>query len=78
MIQKLSGVFMKHIVGIGLLVLVALVVRFLGAYSRVGLDVYVHATYYVIPIRMIGFWLLIGIASAWFLIVAYKFARHVY
>ena len=66
---------MKHLIGIGLLVAVALVVR-LGLLTSVGPDIYVHDTYRVIPLRIVGFWLLMGIASLWFLIAAYKFARH--
>jgi hypothetical protein len=53
----------------------ALVMR-LGAFSNMGLDIYVHDTYRVVPLRIVVFWLLIGIATVWFLIAAAKFARH--
>ncbi len=66
---------MKHLVGAGTLVVVALVVR-LWAFQSIGLDISVHDTYRVIPLRVVGFWLLIGIAAAWFLVAAYKFRRH--
>jgi hypothetical protein len=66
---------MKHLVGAGTLVAVALVVR-LWAFQSIGLDIYVHGIYRVIPLRVVGFWLLIGIAAAWFLVAAYKFRRH--
>ena len=65
---------MRHVIGIGFLLVLALVVR-LGAFSNVGVDIYVHDTYRVIPLRIVGFWVLIGIASVWFLIAASKFAR---
>jgi hypothetical protein len=66
---------MKHLIGAGVLVALALIVR-LCAFRRVGLDIYVHDTYRVIPLRVIGFWLLMGIAVAWLSVAAYKFRRH--
>jgi hypothetical protein len=66
---------MKNFISIGFLVIVALSVRF-GLFGRVGLDIYVHDTYYVIPLHIVSFWLLISIASVWSLIAAYKLARH--
>jgi hypothetical protein len=44
--------------------------------SRLTLDIYVHATYYVIPLRLVGFWLLMGAAAVWFVIAVYKFGRY--
>jgi len=64
----------KHFIGAGVLVALALVVR-LGAFQHVRLDIYVHDTLRVIPLRAVGFWLLMGIAVEWFLIAAYKFSR---
>jgi hypothetical protein len=66
---------MKHFIGPGVLLALGLVVRF-AAFQRVGLDIYVHNTSRVIPIRVVGFWLLTGIAAVWFLFAAYKFGRH--
>jgi hypothetical protein len=66
---------MKHFVGVGTLVALALIVR-LWAFQSIGLDIHLHDTYRVIPLRVVGFWALIGIAAAWFLIAAYKFRRH--
>jgi hypothetical protein len=66
---------MKHFVGAGTLVALALVVR-LWAFQSIGLDIHLHDTYRVITLRVVGFWVLIGIAAAWFLIAAYKFRRH--
>jgi hypothetical protein len=66
---------MKHFVGVGTLVALALIVR-LWAFQSIGLDIHLHDTYRVIPLRVAGFWVLIGIAVAWFLIASSKFRRH--
>lgn len=66
---------MKNVVGIGFLVVFAIALR-LGILRVVNADIYVHDTYHVIPLRVVSFWLLIGIAVMWFLVVAFKFARH--
>ena len=66
---------MRNFIGIGLSLALALVVRF-GAFSNKGVDIFIHDTYYVIPLRMVAFWLLIAIATVWLLIATSKFARH--
>jgi hypothetical protein len=66
---------MKHFIGAGAVLALALVVR-LWAFQGVGLDIRIHDAYRVIPLRVVGFWVLIGIAAAWFLVAAYKFRRH--
>jgi hypothetical protein len=66
---------MKHFIGIAALVALALAVRFFWIF-RSTLDVIIHDTYYVIPLRIIGFWLLMGIAAVWFVVAAFKFGRH--
>jgi len=66
---------MKHFAGAGTLVALALIVR-LWALQRIFVDIHVHDTYRVFPLRVVVFWVLIGIALAWFLIAAYKFRRH--
>jgi hypothetical protein len=66
---------MKRFMGVGVLVALALIVR-LGPFQRLGLDVSLHDTYWAIPLPIIGFWLLMGIAAVWFVIAAYKFGRH--
>jgi hypothetical protein len=53
---------MKHFISVGVLAVLALGVRF-GVSQRFALDFCIHDTYRVISIRMIGFWLLIGIAA---------------
>jgi hypothetical protein len=67
---------MKHFIGVAVLVVLALAVRF-WVFQRFALDIHIHDTYYVIPpLRITGFWLLIGIAAVWFIIAAFKFGRH--
>jgi hypothetical protein len=66
---------MRNFIGIGLLLALALVVRF-AVFSNKGVDIFIHDTYHVIPLRMVTFWLLIAIATVWLLITAAKFARH--
>lgn len=66
---------MKNFVVAGVLVALALVVR-LWAFQRVGLGIYEHDTYRVIPLRVVGFWLLMGTAVAWFSVAAYKLRHH--
>ena len=60
---------MKHFIGVAVLVALALAVRF-WVFQSLALDVPIYDTYYVMPpLRIIGFWLLMGIAAAWFVIV---------
>ena len=66
---------MKHFVAVGVLVALALVVRFFVS-QRFGIDVFVHDTYWVIPLRKVAFWFLIAVAAVWFLIGVYKLVRH--
>jgi hypothetical protein len=65
---------MKHFIGVAVLVALALVVRF-WAFQRIGLFIPIHDTFYVMPLRIIAFWLLMGVAAVWFVIAAYKFGR---
>jgi hypothetical protein len=67
---------MKHFIGVAVLVALALVGR-LWLVPHFSLDIHIHDTYYVMPsVRIIGFWLLMGVAATWFAIAAYKFGRH--
>src|SRR6266550_8624726 len=53
-----------------------LVLRF-WLHTHIGLDIEIHDAYRVVPINVIGFWFLMGIASVWFLIVAWEsICRH--
>lgn len=72
---KIDEVLMRHFIGAAVLVALALAVRF-WMFQRFGLDIHIHDTYYVIPLRIIGFWLLMGVAATWFVVAAYKFGRH--
>jgi hypothetical protein len=65
---------MKHFISVAVLVMLALAVRF-WLFSRFSLDVAFHATYYVISLRTIVFWLLMGTAAVWFIIAAWKSGR---
>jgi hypothetical protein len=60
---------MKDFPGVAALVAAALFLRF-GTLGRVGVDIHIHDRYRVIPISVIGFWLVAGIALAWLVIVA--------
>lgn len=55
---------MKQAVGIGMLVAAALVLRF-GVGRGIGLDIYIHDRFHVVPVCAAGFWLMIGIAVVW-------------
>jgi hypothetical protein len=66
---------MKHLVGIGVLVAMALVLR-VWMYTRVSLGIYKQSGYLtVVPLRVICFWFLMGSACAWFLVVAWASIR---
>jgi hypothetical protein len=60
---------MKHLVGIGLLIAMALIARY-WPHSTLGLDIHIHDSYRVIPLTGIAFWCLLGIALAWLLFFA--------
>jgi hypothetical protein len=67
---------MKHLIGVLVLVALALAFRFWLS-SNLSIDFYIHAKYFhVLPIRIIVFWLLMGVAAVWIAIAAYKFGRH--
>lgn len=65
----------RHFIGVGVLVALALAVRFWLS-SNFSIDFYIHAKYFhVLPLRIIVFWLLMVVAAVWFVIAAYKFGR---
>jgi len=68
---------MRHLVGIGVLVAVALVLRF-WLRTNLALDIQIHDVYRAVPLSAIGFWFLIGSACGWFLIVAWASIRRHY
>ena len=66
----------RHLIGIGGLVAAAVALRF-WLHTHTGLDIEIHDAYRVVPLNVIGFWFLMGIASVWFLIVAWEsICRH--
>jgi hypothetical protein len=73
-IPLLRRVWMKHLVGIGVLVAIAFVLR-LWLHTSLGLDITIHDTYRVVPLRAIVFWFLMGTAFAWFLVFAWVSIR---
>jgi len=67
----------KHLIGAGLVAILALVVRFVLRLPF-ALDIYVHDTYRVVPLGILGFWVLLAIAAAWLVIAAFKLIRRTY
>lgn len=67
--------FMKYVIGAGVFVALALVAKFL-VLLRFGVDIYVHDTYWVIPIRKIAFWSLMAMAGVSLFIAVYKLVQH--
>jgi hypothetical protein len=60
---------MRHLVGTGVLVAVAVTLRF-WLHTSLALDISTHDAYRVVPFSVICFWFLIGAACLWFLVVA--------
>jgi hypothetical protein len=65
---------MKHLIGIGVLIAVAVALRF-WLHTSLALDIPIHDTYLVIPLSVIGFWLLFGAACVWFVVVTWASIR---
>ena len=66
---------MKHVIGAGLVTILAFVVRFVLPISF-ALDMYVHDTYRVVPFRLVSFWVLLVVSVVWLVIAAFKLIRH--
>jgi hypothetical protein len=64
---------LKHLIGVAVLTTIAFVVRF--AVFLPSLDIYIHDTYIVIIPLVVGFWLLLALATVWLVLAAAKF-RH--
>jgi len=47
----------------------------LATHTHIALDIEIHDAYRVVPLNVIGFWFLMGIASVWFLIVVWESIR---
>ena len=65
---------MKHVIGAGLIAILAFLVRFVLPLP-VALDIYIRDTYRVIPLRAVSFWMLLVIAAAWLVVAAFKVIR---
>ena len=65
---------MKHLIGIGVLIAMAFGLRSL-LQTSFALDISIHDTYWVVPLRIITFWCLLEIAFAWFLVFAWTSIR---
>lgn len=66
---------MKHLVGAGLVAILAFVVGFVLPLPFT-LDLYVHDTYLVVPLRIVSFWVLLAVSAVWLGIAALKLMRH--
>jgi hypothetical protein len=64
----------KQFWGPGVLLALAFLVSF-SPLRRAGLDVHVRDAYRVVPLRVVGFWGLLGAAAIWLLIIAVRFNR---
>jgi len=65
---------MKHLVGIGVLVAMAFVLRS-WLQTSLALDIPIHDTYRVVPLRIIAFWCMMGTAAVWLLLVVWASIR---
>ena len=74
-IPLLLRIPMKHLVGIGVLVAIAFVLRF-WLRTSLGLNVAIRYTYLVVPLRAILFWCLMGTAIIWFQVFVCVAIRH--
>jgi hypothetical protein len=66
---------MKHLIGAGLVIIFAFVVRFVLPLSF-ALDIHIHDTYRVVPLRVVSFWTLLVISAAWLSFATFKLMRH--
>jgi len=60
---------------VGVVTMLAFAVNF-GLSLPVALDLPTHDTYRVVPLHIVGFCVLLGIAAAWLVIAASKLIRH--
>ena len=54
-VEWLWSTSVKHLIGAGLVAILAFVVRFELPFPF-GLDIYIHDTYRVVPLGIVGFW----------------------
>jgi hypothetical protein len=65
----------KHLIGAGLVAILAFVVRF-ALPLPFALDIQVHDTYRVVPLRVVSFWALLVISATWLSFATFKLIRH--
>lgn len=65
---------MKHLIGIGVLIAMAFGLRF-WLQTNVALDIYIHDTYWAVPLTIIAFWCLMGTAFTWLVVFAWISTR---
>jgi hypothetical protein len=73
-IRLVRKVSMKHLIGIGVLIAMALGLRS-WLQTSLALDISIHGTYWAVPLRIIAFWCLVGTAFARFLVFAWTSIR---
>lgn len=62
---------MKHLIAIGVLIAMAFALRS-WLQANLALDIFIHDTYWAIPLRIVGFWCLMGTAFVWSLVFAWS------
>jgi hypothetical protein len=65
----------KHLIGAGLVTILAFVVRFVLPLPF-AMDIYVHDSYRVVPLRVVSFRVLLVTSAAWLVIAAFKLIWH--
>jgi hypothetical protein len=65
---------MKHLIAIGVLIAMAFGLRY-WLLTSLALDISIHDTYRVVPLRIVAFWCLMGTAVVWFVVFAWASIR---
>jgi hypothetical protein len=74
-VEQSWSMSVKHLIGAGLVTILAFVVRFVLPLPF-AMDIYVHDSYRVVPLRVVSFWVLLVTSAAWLVIAAFKLIRH--
>jgi hypothetical protein len=65
---------MRHVVGIGVLIAVAFALRF-WLLPSLAFDISIHDVYRIVPLRIICFWFVLGIACVCLFLMAWASLR---
>ncbi len=65
---------MKQLIVAGSVILLALLVRFVLPLPQT-LDIHVHDTYRIVPVRSVVFWVLLALSGAWLVFAGLKSIR---